>query len=68
MKKREMGKMLKNIAATHKAKLLEVAKKNTKSNKNGLTVIEKGDPWREDDEPKESFLDYDSTSKELVYN
>ena len=46
--KKEMGKMLRDVANRHKNKLRELAVKNTIRNEDGLTVIEKGDPWRED--------------------
>ncbi|MCT6511970.1 hypothetical protein OQZ55_18610 [Bacillus subtilis] len=66
MNKKEMGKMLKQLATTHRSKLLEIAKRNTKRNEDGLTVIEKGDAWREDDEHSENFRSDYSETKNLV--
>ncbi|CAI8827781.1 hypothetical protein MHH84_03280 [Bacillus sp. FSL K6-1109] len=66
--KKELGKMLKQLAATHRSKLIEIAKRNTKRNEDGLTVIEKGDAWREDDEHTNSFRNDCSETKTLVLN
>ncbi|TNU62407.1 hypothetical protein [Bacillus velezensis] len=64
--KKELGEMLKQLATTHRSKLLEIAKRNTKRNEDGLTVIEKGDAWREDDEHSQSFRNEYSETNELV--
>lgn len=38
------------FAATHKGLMFSLAEKNTKRNENGDAVIEKSDPWFEEDE------------------
>ena len=47
--KKERSNMLKDVAKRHRSRLQAEAKKNTVRNEDGLTVIQKDDPWREDD-------------------
>lgn len=52
---KEMGKLLKDVATKHRNQLFKIAQKNVKRNEDGLTVIEKDDPWRDDEDETESF-------------
>jgi hypothetical protein len=38
---------LKDVFESNREKILELAEKNTKRNEDGLTIIEKNDPWRD---------------------
>ncbi len=44
--------MLKDVARKHGNKLYQLARENSKRNEDGITVVEKNDPWRNEDDDK----------------
>lgn len=53
--KRGRKKLLKDVVRKNSNKLYNIALKNTKRNEDGLTVVEKGDTWRDEDEKPERY-------------
>jgi hypothetical protein len=47
---------LQDVFNNNKSKLSKLAEKNTKRNKDGLTVVDKNDEWRTEDYHKIAFL------------
>nr|WP_088325933.1 hypothetical protein [Bacillus cereus] len=64
MEKREGKDIMKfsDVIAENKEKFLKIAKDNTKRNSDGLTVSQKNDPCREDENPRRKIVG----SRELV--
>lgn len=50
------------VIKKHKEAILKIAKANTKKNEDGLTVIEKDDPWRNETEWDELFKEIEENS------
>ena len=50
------------IIEKHKEAILKIARANTKKNENGLTVIEKDDPWRNETEWDELYKELENNS------